>query len=610
MPSFFRRKTPYIVLAVVAAGIGIYAYSNAKSRRIEYETAPVEKRDLLQTVEVTGSVKPLARIELAFKTGGTLKTKPYKIGDAVKTGDVLAELEDDDLKFALANAKVALEIAQTNLTARLAGEPSQSIRVAETQLEQAEATYKKAVSDLESAKQTSAGSVEISEIARNTARHNYDNRTTGASQTLQNSKDNARSTLIAALGPLQTALTDGDQITGVDNAGNQLYVNVLGALDPASVDRAKYSYTAAKQAKLAAEQEVKALGADPNRDAILSVGDKLLTALNLTQGFLTDVQKLLAATLTSNFLTLADLNAKKAVIDADRISVSNQESTVLQASQAMKNAEQNQTQIEHELQDAMDTAWMNLELAKANASSQIAAAQANVSIQKAGVSSAKAALDLKKSAPREVDVAALRASVKQAEVALAKAANDLEKTKIASPIDGTVSEILPEIGELVTAGTPAVKLVGLTQYDIEALVPEADIAKIQIGQTAVITLDAYGDEVKFQGALASLEPDQTKSQDAVYYRINMQIDPAGREIKPGMTANVTIRTGERQGVLIIPIRAVKTAEDGGKTVRTFDGKTAQTKTVQLGLRGDEGKIEVMEGLTEGEKVIVGESAAK
>jgi RND family efflux transporter MFP subunit len=193
-------------------------------------------------------------------------------------------------------------------------------------------------------------------------------------------------------------------------------------------------------------------------------------------------------------------------------------------------------------------------------------------------------------------------------VAADKANADLLKSQIIAPVDGTISDIIPTIGEQVVPNTVAIKMVGTSGYEVEAQVPEADVAKVVVGQTATMTLDAYGDDVVFQGSVVAEEPDQTKIQEAIYYNVRIQIDPSGKDIKPGMTANVTIRTGEAKNVLVIPLRAVRTkADTGEKTVRVLVTEVPEERTVELGLRGDEGRVEVISGVKVDEKVVTGES---
>ncbi len=610
-PLFLKRKSTYIVLVVIAAlGGWLWMRQSAKQQSV-FETVAVEQGNVVQTVEVTGGIRPASRIDLSFKGSGTLKTILAHVGDAVLKDQVLAELKDDDLVFAARAAGASLSIAQANLNARLAGETAQSIKVAAASVEQAQAAYVKAVSDLASTKISTQQSVVSAEIALQTARNNLDNQSSIVNQNIQNAYDSARTSLLTALGPLQSGLTDGDQIIGVDNsAANQSYLNVLGFLDSGSMPQAKSSYQIAKASHRTAESAVKALSSGSTKQDILDAASKLQKAISDVQAFLTDVQKVLSSSLTSSSFTASDLSAKKATIDADRTSVSAQNTAVLNATQSIKGTELTQTQTVAQLNDAYLTASSAYETAKVNAQTQVASAQSAVTIQQAALDSAQATLDLKKSPPRAVDIQNLRASVEQAQVSADKAQNDLKNAQITAPVDGIISDVIPDLGSQIMAGVAVMRMVGVAQYDIEAQVPEADISKVKVGQTATITLDAYGDSVKFTGTVTQEDPDQTRVQDAVYYNIRVQIDPAGHDVKPGMTANVTITTGQQAGVMVIPLRAVRTAPGSDqKTVRVLVGAVAQEKNITLGLRGDEGRVEVVNGLAVGDLVVLSETKA-
>ncbi|MFA5185548.1 MAG: efflux RND transporter periplasmic adaptor subunit [Patescibacteria group bacterium] len=606
-PKFLKRKSTYIILVLLLAGVGWYWYSRSQSAKTTYETVPVVRQDLLQTVEVTGEIKPAQRVELSFKNSGKISTINVKVGDTVKQGDVLAELDNKDVQFAQKNAQAALAIAQANLSARIAGETKQSIRVSETQVEQAQASLDKALNDLASIKMTSADSVSAAQINLETTQNNLKNADAIASQTTQNAYDSSRSTLLSALGPLQTGLTDGDQIIGVDNsAANQTYVSLLGRLDSSTMDQAKLSYQLAKSAKLSAESAVNVLSSASSKEDILSAADKVQVAVTLVQSYLTDVQKVLAASITSSYFTTADLTAKKTSIDADRSSVSAQKATVEGAVQVVKNSELTKTQTVSQLQNAVRSAQVALDTANTNANVQVKSAETNVKVQQAALDAAKASLDQKRAGPRAVDLASLQAAVLQAKVNYDKATNDLKDVQILAPVDGTISNVAPDIGEQIAMNMVAITMVGTSSYDIEAKVPEADIAKIQVGQTATITLDAYGDETKFTGAVTAMDPAETLVQEAVYYKIQVQVDPQGKDIKPKMTANVTVKTAEVKDSLVIPLRTVRTQSGGQKTVRVLVNSLPQDRDITIGVKGDEGKVEVKSGLTEGEQVIASE----
>lgn len=590
--------------------VGFFGYRLFfKKSEISFETVKVVRQNLEQTVEVTGEIKPASRIDLSFKATGALGEVKVKTGEEVKRGQLLASLASDDARYAERNAAAALAQAQANLNARLAGETSQSIQVAKAAVEQAQAAYDKAVADLDSTMRTTADAVSTARINLQTAKNNLDNQDAIVTQNLRNAYDSAVTTLKSTLGPLETGLTDGDTISGVDNtAANQSYKNVLGFLDSGSMGRAQTSYQTAKAAKVKAESAVDSLSSASAPEQIVAAATLDQTAITAVQTYLKDVQKILSASLTNAYFTTADLAAKTTTINADLASVSTQSSSVLAAQQAITNAGLAKTKTISELQDAYQTAQTALATAETNAIVNVRTAETNVAIQKAALDSASASLDLKKSPPRAVDVAALRAAVDQARSAYDKAKNDLQNVEIAAPVDGIISDIGPSAGEQIPINATVVRMVGVQSYEIEAEVPEADITKISVGQSASTTLDAYGDEVSFSGTVTAKDPAETRIQDAIYYKIHFMIDPAGHEVKPGMTANVTIITDHAENALVIPLRAVRTdSKTGEKTVRVLVGSATETKTVELGLRGDDGFVQVTSGLTAGESVIVGES---
>ncbi len=584
-----------IIGAVLLVVVGGIVYWRSRPAPITYETTAVEQRKLMQTVEVTGEMKPADRIDLGFQASGKLQKINVKVGDVVKPGEVLAELVSVDQQFAVRNVGSALAVASANLSARLVGETAQSIRVAETGVEQAQANYDKAVADVVSTRQTVALDV-------NSAQNNLNNQDVIVTKNIVDALDGARTKLFGALGPIAAGMSDGDQIVGVDNtASNAVYTNLLGFLDAGSLDRAKNSYRVAKSMVADADASVRALTSMSTKEQILDVGLKIQKAAFLVQAYLADVQHVLANTITGPNFNTTELAAKKATIDADYASVSSQNSLLLTAIQSVKNTELIKTQTIQALQDALNLATTNAEV-------KIRSAETTVTLMKAALDSANAVYELKRSPPRDVDVAAYRASVGQAAVAYEKAVSDLKNYQIIASISGTIAEIIPSVGEQVTMNARAIALVGEGKFDVEAKVPESDIAKIVVGQHATITLDAYGDDVKFSGIVTIKDPAETKVQDAVYYIIRVTIDPNGKEVKPGMTANVTVETGSVDDAIVIPIRAIRTSVDGKKTVRVLVNGKPEERDVIIGLRGDEGRVQILSGVAKDEQVIVSDSS--
>jgi RND family efflux transporter MFP subunit len=593
--AFMKKKAFWIPATIILIGGGYFMFGRGGNAGPFYETRKVEKGNVVQTVEVTGEIKPDARLNLAFKSTGPLERINVKVGQAVKTGQVLAELEARDLRFAAERARATLAIAQANLDARLAGETKETIAIAQAQVDQATA-------DLEATRLNVQNELRVAELALEKAQSDFETSGATSDQTVVAAYANLRSALQGAMGPMRSGLIDGDAEIGVDNtSANDLYENVLGLYARDALERAKQAYPSAKAAVNAADAEVRALSASTPNGDLLATGEKVQDALRKTQQYLDEVQKTLAGTITNSSLTETSLSTKKAGIDADRASVSTNLTSVTSYIETARSSTISQGGSKETLQIALDTAKANYEIAKSNLVTKVKTAETNLAIQ-------KATLDLRKAAPRSVDVAGLRAQVLDAATAYQQAQERLADVQIVAPVDGILTDIIPNLGEQVTANVTAVKMVTSQGFSIEALVPEADIAKVEANQEVSITLDAFGDDVKFVGKVISENPDQTKVSDAIYYKAYVTVDPAGRDIKPGMTANLIIKTGERAGVLVVPTRALRD-RDGQRYVRVLENKQPREVDVELGLRGDEGRTEVVKGLSENQIVVISEVSA-
>ena len=612
IPGFLKKKSTYIILMVVLIG-GYFLFGRGKNdANDQYEIASVERGMLERNVNVTGEIKPAQRIALSFERGGTLFMVHKKVGEHVTAGDLIAELQDVDLQFSARRAQASLAVAQANLNLKLAGATVQAIRVAETDVEKAQASLEKANTDLHNTKITSVIAVQNSELARTIAKKNLDNGWATDAQTVNDAYADLRLALFGALGPMQSAMSAGDAIIGVDDtATNATYKTLIGIGDSGAVTRADTAYRLAKPVKLATEKLVRALTSASSTTEINVAATAVQQSLMLVQTYLTEVQKVLSASISGGSLSETSLASMKAQTDADRTAISTQKATIENAVQATVSAQLGRTTSHDQLMNAYDTAELNVVTARANAETGVASAEANVTIGKAALAGAKAILEQTKAGPRAVDLASSRATVAEARVAAEQAESDLKKLRVIAPVNGVVSEIVPTVGEQIAANAPAIRIIGEAGVDIETLIPEADIAKVMVGQGAKITLDAYGDNVTFEGTVVSEEPDQTVVQDAVYYKARIQIITTPEqqvELKPGMTANVTINTARVEQALIIPSRAVRTdGTTGEQSLRILDAQgKPQDRKIKTGLRGDEGRVSVVEGVQEGEKVIVSE----
>lgn len=214
-------------------------------------------------------------------------------------------------------------------------------------------------------------------------------------------------------------------------------------------------------------------------------------------------------------------------------------------------------------------------------------------------------LDLAKAGRTSQEIASQEARVLQAEAKVRSADAEIMKTLIRAPINGIVTEENADPGEAVSANTVMVRLLSSSGFKVESHVPEVDIAKVKEGDNALITLDAYGTETHFPARISLIDPRETIIDGVATYKVTFDFEKADARIRAGMTANVDILANEKKDVLAVPQRAVKTRDDKKYVdILNEDGETTTSIEVQVGLRGSDGNIEILSGLTGGEKVVV------
>jgi macrolide-specific efflux system membrane fusion protein len=174
-------------------------------------------------------------------------------------------------------------------------------------------------------------------------------------------------------------------------------------------------------------------------------------------------------------------------------------------------------------------------------------------------------------------------------------------TPILAPINGTIIQRNVESGQ--TFATNDAVLVMSDRLTIKAQVDETDLAQIKLGQKATIGLDAYaGDEIR--GTVDQIAYDATTVNNVTTYVVDVLPDTTPPHMRSGMTANVTFVVNARENVLTVPADAIK-VEEGKMVILVEDPQTKLPvkRVVQTGAT-DGKKTEILEGLKEGEAVMV------
>lgn len=231
-----------------------------------------------------------------------------------------------------------------------------------------------------------------------------------------------------------------------------------------------------------------------------------------------------------------------------------------------------------------------------SAEQTLATANSNLSVEENNLVLKNAGTVPEQIAGQEAQVEKMMADIDNFEVQIAK-------TYLRSPINGIVTKQDGKVGEIVLANSIIVSVISNDEYEIEVNVPEADIAKIKIGDTAKITLDAYGSGTIFAAHVVSIDPGEIMVEGVATYKTTLQFDKKEESIRSGMTANIDILTNKRSGVLKLPQRAILT-KDGEKFVQLNAGNNfIEERKIEVGLKGSDGNIEIISGLSEGDEVV-------
>ena len=233
-------------------------------------------------------------------------------------------------------------------------------------------------------------------------------------------------------------------------------------------------------------------------------------------------------------------------------------------------------------------------------------------------------------AKAEVDAA--KFSVTSAEASLKEANENLIKTSIYAPMSGTISMLLVELGERVAgtnlmAGTEMLRVADLSRMEAQVEVNENDIVRVELGDTALIEVDAYLDK-KFKGVVTeianSAKTTGVSADQVTNFDVKILVLPESYKdltnegktnpFRPGMSATVDIQTEFKDSVIAVPIQSVTTRTDTTKTtsaksddeIRTLvfitDGKYALARDVKTGIQ-DNNYIEIKSGVQENDRVI-------
>lgn len=236
--------------------------------------------------------------------------------------------------------------------------------------------------------------------------------------------------------------------------------------------------------------------------------------------------------------------------------------------------------------------------------SALTTAQSQVESSRSQLNSAEASLAQSKATATPADVNVAKAQILSAEGQVAAAQASFNNTVLKAPSSGTITKVDIKVGEQATPSKEVMVLQDVGHLYAEANVSEANIASLRLGQSVDYTFDALGPDRHFKGKISTINPASTVVSGVVNYKVTADFENVS-EIKPGMTANMTILVSQKPGVLAVPNSAVINQSDK-QYVRVVDDpikKTYHQVEVQTGLQADGGLIEITNGLTDGQQIV-------
>jgi HlyD family secretion protein len=533
-----RRKSkrifwPFlVVVVVVAVGLGGYTLTQRSAGSPSGQVVTAFVGDLTTQISARGQVLPQRQANLTLGITGRVERVFVQVGEEVKVGDVLIQLEASALERAVRLAEQNLAIQQARLDELRKGASVEDIAVAAAVVDGAQARLDHlragarqeeiaaAEASLRAAEALVWGTVEQRDLVL-----------AGASE----AEIAAAQTLVAdALADQKLALTLHDWTMAC-------YTEV----DPETGKKEK------KCPRLGAPEE--------NARYKLHAADEALAAAQ------TQLELLMTGPITEQ-VNVANANVSAAVGQRDAV----------------------QAQL-----DLLQAGSSSYEIAVAEAS--MAQAEANLASLTSG--------------PSDEQLIIAEAQVEQARIALEEALDNLAKATFVSPLDGTVTAVYVSVGEL--ASGPVMEVVDLDSAEAVVNVYEEDIGAIEIGQTALLTLQAWPNE-ELIGEVLSISPKGSPG-DTVTYQVHLSLDAFrenGFSLRPDMSATAQLVTSHQENVLLVPnIAIVADRETGAFYVDVWKQGTAIRRQVMIGSRDSE-HTEITSGLEAGDELFVEEEKAR
>ncbi len=566
-----KGLTPWLsgLLAVgLLAGVGYTAYSQLavkskrESRRKE-KTVAVERVNLPIAISANGTIVPERSVNVSPKTSGVLKTLLVKEGDTVKTGQILAQMDDSNLQGQLTQNRGQLASAEANLQKLLNGNRVEDIAAAKAQLAEQQASLEK----LLNGNRTQDIAVAQAQVTEQQA-------------TLQKLLNGNRSQDIAVA---QAQVTEQQATLQKLLKGNR----------PEDIAQAQAKLRDAEYAKNQAAEDFQRNQELYTAGAIgLQIVNTSRTARDRAQTQVRQTQQALALLQAGS--RPEDIASARAALEQKQ-----QALALIQAGARPEDIAAGRAAVEQKRQA--------LAVVRSGARSE------DIAASQAAVEQKQQALALIEAGARPEEIAIARAQVLSAKGSLQTVQALINDTRIRAPFNGTVTRKYADPGAFVTPTTAGSAVSSATSSSILSLasknqvvanVAESNIAQIRLGQGASIQADAYTGKT-FTGKVNQISPQSIVQQNVTSFEVKTSIvDDNKKLLRSGMNVNVEFKAGELKDVLVVPTAAIvrQRKETGVYVTGGEDGKPL-FMPIKTGMTVDD-QTEVRSGLKGNEQVFI------
>jgi HlyD family secretion protein len=505
--------------------------------------------------------------QITFRSAGKVAEVNVAPGAAVKKGQILARLDTTELDIQLEQSKAGLSSAQAKLDALKDGARPEDITSAQASVASAQARLEGMMSggrpeDIASAQASVASAQARLDLAMNPySEADIKSQQTAVAQA-QSALQRAQTDLYNLQNPDPTKVRNAEiELERARNSLNQVYINRDLTCSQRGKDSAECK--AAHASAAASESSVK-------------------TAIS----------------------NLAEIKAggKPQDIAASQSALRSAEAQLATAQQKLAEMLAGpKPEDVAQVQAALDQARQALALKMNPYTPQ------DIAQQQAAVVQAQQQLALKSDPYTSRDLQTAQASVDQAKASVRMAQFNLDNAVLIAPFDGMVSTVGYNVGTMSssggTVGAPGISLVDTRNVRLDVNVDETDVAKLVIGQPATITFDALTG-MQFQGMVAAISPSAQVNSGVVTFPASIALNAGQDGYKVGMSGTASIIVSQRNNVLAVPNRAVRTV-GRNRVVEVMDPASEKTTSTQvtIGMSNDT-MTEITSGLKEGDIVVI------